>query len=481
MRIGQTSITVAGSKFIGSFIGFVATVYFARVLGEGVLGQYALALSVLTWAALVVEAGFSRALIKRISEDINSDQFITAGFVLVGVIGFFVGTTLYLLSDYINRYIGAPVTFLIIALLAVNLLNSVINSALQGRRLVHVSAIFSLFGRTARGIFQVGLVFLGFGLAGLLGGYVVAVTATSVIALWYLRPRFIAPSLTHFKSLFHFAKYAWLGNVRSKIVNYVDIAILGFFVSSGLIGIYSIVWSIVMFLDIFGNAIIGAIFPEMSKLSEQRDMNMVATLTEDALTYAGFLLIPGLVGGLIIGDRLLEVYGQGFVRGIEIFGILTAGVLIYAYTKQLLNSLNAVDRPDLAFRVNAIFGASNVVLNVILIVALGWIGAAIATALSTMIGLGISLRYARRIIPFRPPIGEVSRQWTAALSMGVGVYALRIIGENHWISEINAVFVVILVGAGAIIYIMALSTISSQFRSTIRQNLPQSHFSGRLS
>lgn len=38
MRIGQTSIIFAGSKFFGSLVGFIATVNFARVLGESILG-----------------------------------------------------------------------------------------------------------------------------------------------------------------------------------------------------------------------------------------------------------------------------------------------------------------------------------------------------------------------------------------------------------------------------------------------------------
>lgn len=479
MRTGQTSFIYAGSKFFGSIVGFVATVYFARVLGESVLGQYALALTLVTWATLVADVGLYKSLIKRISEGLEPEQYVTSGFVLVGAMGALVSLVLIVSSGYVNDYVGAPVTEFVVLLTFVGLLNSVVNASLHGKNLVHVSAILSAVGRTARGGFQVSLVVVGFGLVGLLGGHVIAVLLTSVVALWYLRPQFAVPEKRHFTSLFDFAKYAWLGNVRSKVVTNADIAVLGFFVSSGLIGVYSVVWSIAIFLDIFGNAILNSLFPEMSNQSEQENIDRVASSTEDALTYTGFLLIPGLVGGWVIGDRLLRVYGPGFVRGTAVIGILLGGVLVYSYAKQLLNTLNAIDRPDLAFRANALFSAMNVGLNVVLISVFGWVGAATATALSAVVGLSVSLWYTKRLIPFSVPTAEIARQWVAALSMGVIVSLARSVGEQFWLATTNEVFVAVLVIAGASTYVTILAVISPAFRSTVWQNLPSDTIAGR--
>jgi O-antigen/teichoic acid export membrane protein len=48
MNLGQTSVVYFVSKLLGSVLGFVATIYFARVLGAEVLGQYALVLALIT-------------------------------------------------------------------------------------------------------------------------------------------------------------------------------------------------------------------------------------------------------------------------------------------------------------------------------------------------------------------------------------------------------------------------------------------------
>jgi O-antigen/teichoic acid export membrane protein len=122
------------------------------------------------------------------------------------------------------------------------------------------------------------------------------------------------------------------------------------------------------------------LFPDISKRSSKQGVDRIGSLTADGLTYASFLLIPGPFGGILIGNRLLWVYGPGFVRGTEVNGILLAEVSAYSYADQLLNTLNAVDRPDLTFRANAVFSATNVVLNVVLIAYFGWVGAAVTTA-----------------------------------------------------------------------------------------------------
>jgi len=154
--------------------------------------------------------------------------------------------------------------------------------------------------------------------------------------------------------------------------------------------------------------------------------------------------------------------------------ILIASLLIYTYNKQLLNVLNAIDRPDLAFRSNAVFIVTNVGLNVTLIWQFGWIGAAVATALSAAVGLVFAFYYAKTHVAFTVPYGEIARQWTAALGMGVVVYAARAFGEARWawIPDYNAVFVVGLVTLGATVYFLILLLISTKFRTTVANNLP---------
>ncbi|OVE85873.1 lipopolysaccharide biosynthesis protein [Natronolimnobius baerhuensis] len=472
MRLGQTSVIFFVSKIAGSAIGFLATIYFARTLGEEVLGFYALVLALVTWLTFIGSIGWTGAVTKRVSEGNEREEYVTAGTIIIGLLGLSVAIGVFLFREQVNAYVGQPVAeFLILIVLAV-LFRSLWFSVLKGYHLVHIYAPLSTLKLGVRSTAQISLVLLGFGLTGLLVGYVLGGVFAVIVSIAILRFRPSLPTRDHFSSLFDYAKFSWLGSIRGRTFDQVDIIVLGFFVPAGPIGIYSVAWTLSEFLDMFGRAISNSLFPEMSEIAAQNDPQSVSGLVEDALAFGGLIITPGLVGGTLLADRLMAIYGDGFVAGQTVLPILIAALLIYTYNKQLLNTLNAIDRPDLAFRANGVFIVTNVVLNVVLIWQLGWVGAAIATAISAAVGLVVAYHYASSHVPFSLPVAEIARQWTAAIGMGAAVYALRKVGEPYWIADYNAAFVVALVAVGASIYFATLFVISSRFRTTVTNNLP---------
>lgn len=474
MRLGQTSIIYVISKFGVSAIGFLATIYFTRTLGEEVYGFYALVLALVSWLGIVKSVGFGKAIVKRMSEEEEPDAYLAAGTVIKGTLTVIVAVLVFVFDDLVNAYVGRPVAEFVVLLLVVSIFSGLVNTALKGSHRVHVYAPLSTLKEAARSVLMVALVFVGWELTGMLVGHALGTAVMAAIGLWIVRPALAVPKWRHVVGLFDFAKYSWIGSMRGKTFNDMDILVLGLFVPVGLTGIYAIAYSLSKFLEIFGKGIQNTLFPEISRLSTRDDMEMVSKLTTDALSFAGLFLLPGVVGAAILGDRLLLIYGPGFDIGHWVLVILLAGLAVYTYTRQLLNTLNAIDRPDLAFRANAVFILANVILNFVLIWQLGWVGAAIATALSAVIGLVFAFRYTRRLVPFSVPTGEIGRQLITAIAMGTVVYAFREYGETRWawIQDYNAVFVVVLVGLGAGVYFLTYLAISTTFRDTVRRNLP---------
>ncbi len=74
-------------------------------------------------------------------------------------------------------------------------------------------------------------------------------------------------------------------------------------------------WSIAKFFTLFDSAISSTLLPELSRVDAAGEETIAVTLVEDSLTYGGLLLLPGFVGGGLLGDRLLRIYGPGFVEG----------------------------------------------------------------------------------------------------------------------------------------------------------------------
>lgn len=475
MKLGQTSVIHFLSSLAASALGFFATVYIARQLGAGPLGTYHLVLSLVSWLGIVGNVGFTKAITKRVSEGEQREQYTTAGIVIILSLFIVVMIAVVIFQKQVNNYLGSNLTGYVLLLLFATLLHSLIQSLLGGVHLVHINGILSPVKTGTRSLSQIAALTVGFGLIGLFIGYTVGYLLTVIIgSIFVFRRlnRLKLPKKRHFQSLFSFAKFSWLGGLSSKMFNYTDVIILGFFVPSTLIGIYSVAWSISQFLTLFSSAITTTLFPEMSEISTGDHPEQIDNLLEDALAYAGLLLIPGLVGGYLLGGRLLRIYGGEFSQGATVLVILIVANLVMSYQSQFTNAFDAIDRPDLSFQVNTVFVIANVLLNVVLIYIYGWVGAAVATASSGMLSLTISYLFAKDITNIHLPVYELSQQLAAALLMGVCLVFVLRIESNYDLDAYSIYFTVATVFFGACVYFVALLVISSPFKNKVRQNIP---------
>lgn len=479
MRVGQTSIIVFVSKVAGSAMGFLATLFFARFLGAEILGLYTLLLTIANWLHYAAGPGVSKAMVKRISEGKEQDQYFTASALMIlflaVVLSLGIITLSSLFENYVSefdKYTSLSVVWFIIILLFVNSFSKSVSSILNAQNRVHIRGLLQPVNIGLSSFIQVILVISGLSLLGMLTGWIVGSTVTGLIGTYWVYVRPAWPEKRHFRSLLDYAKFSWLGGLKTRAFNQVDILLLGMFVPTSLVGVYSVSWSIAKFLELFGQAISGSVFPEISQRAAQKNSQAISGLVEDALAYTGLIAIPGLIGGLFLSDRLMRLYGPEFTKGATVLILLIFATLIYSYQSQLLSTLNAIDRPEIAFRINLIFIGLNTLLNVLLIWQFGLEGAAAATAFSTIVGLGMSYYALNRLVDFQTPVREPLRQVFAALVMGFIVWILLSIVEATGVIEHNAVIVLGLVGTGALVYFFTLLVISTQFRNTVDRNLP---------
>jgi len=160
------------------------------------------------------------------------------------------------------------------------------------------------------------------------------------------------------------------------------------------------------------------------------------------------------------------------VDGAVVLVFLVGAQLVYSFHHQLLNAINAIDQPAIAFRVNGVFIISNITLNVILVWQFGWAGAAIATLLSAILALALSYRTAQQLIGFGHPVHEIGKQILAAAGMTVVIYALELQFGNEVIFFRRSADTVVLAAIGAGIYFSILILISSSIRTKLQNNLP---------
>ena len=479
MKIGQTSIVVFVSKVLASAIGFLGTVYFARTLGPEILGIYATIVAVITWLQITGKVGVHSALTKRLSEGRNRGAYLTAGILCVTVasiltilvVAIFRASVDAYISGF-NEYVGMSVVWFLLILFALQITYHITNAILQGQHLVHITGLLQPIRTGLINGIQFVLIFsFGFGLLGLVVGHTIGLAITALIGILFVSIRPRVPNREQFASLLDYARFSWFGELSNRTFSNADILILSALVPSQLVGIYSVTWALSSFLNLFSGAISSAMFPKISSVAAQDTVAATTALIEDTVTYAGLIVIPGVVGGALLDDRLLKIYGTGFGQGTQVLWFLLLAILMYSYLSQFTTALNGLDRPDLVFRTNLVFIVGNVLLNIVLIRSIGWTGAAIASLASCTLGGLLAYRYLSRLVEFKIPVGEIGRQVTAAIVMGIVVWIADSFLDTHWLDGPNWLLLLGLVSVGAGTYVAILSLLSEDFRDTVNRNI----------
>jgi O-antigen/teichoic acid export membrane protein len=473
MRLGHVSAINFGSQILASLSGFVATLYVARELGSAALGKYALFIAVVIWMKTFFGSGLHEGVRKRLSERGERRGILGAALAIQVGLLIVVGIVILLFHSQVNHYLRFDGADTLIGAFVALIAFAFVRSVLDGEDRVHLSSLLRPLDRVVRTGVQLSVVFLGAFGGGVLGityGYIAGAATASLLGFVWVRIRPAVPSREDFRSLWSYLQYAWLSGIEERSISSMDTVVLGLFVASNLIGYYEVAWNVASILAVFGTSISTTVFPTLSKLESEGKQDQVGEIISQSLAFSGLFVIPGLAGGIVIGDQILGIYGPEFEQASLVLLILIFARLVYAYESQLISALNAIGKPEIAFRINAIFVASILSLNLILVNQFGWIGAAVGTAVAAMIGLVLAYKSLSEVVDFALPTTELTTQFISAITMA-GVVAWL---ETSWFTGLRSetFTAILLVAVGAVVYFLTLATTSSRFRGTVRNNLP---------
>jgi O-antigen/teichoic acid export membrane protein len=429
------------------------------------LGVFVQATALIAVITLPVKT-LTGAASKRVSERQEPDKYFTACVIIL--IGFVIaiGTLMLVGSSLLNSYLGAPVAGLVILYMASNSINNIYTSVLTGEKKVVASGVLNAIEQGLRFLLQFSLILLGYTLAGLFFGQIFSLIGAALVGVYVSDLRIKRPSWFHARRLLNFAKYTWMSQIKGRSFSWMDILILGVFVESSLVGIYEVSWTLASVLILVSQSVQQTLFPELSELGVDQEYAKVRHFLEEGLVFVGIFAIPGLFGSLVIGEDLLMIYRPIFGQGQPVLLLLIVARLVDAYASQLISVIAAVDYPEFVFRVGVMFTVVNIGLNLLLIWHFGWIGAAVATCLATVVELVLGYVYLSEIIGrVIVPVRTIGAQIGAGCFMaGVLFVVTRFIAVTNYT-------VIAFVGLGAVIYIGVLLGISSRVRQKAKMLL----------
>jgi O-antigen/teichoic acid export membrane protein len=476
MKHGRTATIHFLTQVATTVAGFLATFVIAVYLGSEGLGEYSVALSIGYYWLVFPAASVASAVTKRMSEGRNPAGYVSGGLLINATLAAVGAVTILAAGELLTGIVSRDREFMrilltydveIAALYVAAIVFRTAVGVLEGQKRVAKTGVLKAIERVGRTGLQVAFLLAGLGVGAIAFGHAGSLLLVGVVGFLLSAYRLTVPSVAQLRSLADYAKYAWVGALQGRVFGWLDTIILSFFVNSSLIGIYEASWGIASMLAMVSSSISKTLFPEISDISTSDEYERIRHFTDEALAFSGIFIIPGLFGALLLGGRVLRFYRPEFGIGETVLVILVIAYAADVYASQLISVINAVDRPDAAFRINGVFIVANAALNVVLIIQFGWLGAAVATAASTALRAVVSYAVLRRIIDrVSLPLGEVGRQLGASLLMAGAILAVR---DAVPPGRIGTLFVV---GFGAMVYSATLLALSARVRNKLRLLTP---------
>ncbi|KKG07371.1 polysaccharide biosynthesis protein [Methanosarcina sp. 2.H.A.1B.4] len=425
-----------------TFIGFLSTIYFAHTVGASVLGGYFIFLAYLGIITLITDGGFGEAAIKRISEGEEQDAYFSAFVVLRSLFVTLVLVVLIIFRSYFDDLNDSGIFIWLLLALIVSLLQGAVSSGIAGCGKIGIHSTGTFINNISRIVVQVVAVFLGFGVAGLAGGFVVGLFVGSIVQLRFFDLRFVRFEWKHIKNLSTFSLWVFLISSGMVVYSTADTIMLGYYLNNADVGVYRIVLQFTALASFATYALRGALWPRVSRWGKTGEIGLIEDSLSRAFTYSLVLAIPMFVGGVLLGDKLLYYFygaefGRGYMTMVVLFIVQVVNIFQFFFTSYL----SALDHLQDLFNVIVVAVVANVALNAIFIPVIGIEGAALATLVTMGLNAILALRILSKILTIKVESESLMNILKASFLMLLFVVGYRALVplSNVWLTLVPVV------------------------------------------
>lgn len=451
MNVSRASVRVFLGRVGTTLLSFVALAYLARELGSAGMGVFFLFQGLLTMLATGTDAGLATAVEKRISGGRDTGTVLSTGGALILGLVAVVAVVLLVARGAVNEYVGAEIAALLAVGLALRQVMRLLYAGVRGDLRVGEIADLQVATTVAQFGVAAALVAVGVGPLALVVGVLAGTAAGAGLAAWKLRPSLALPSPGQARSLLSYAKYNIVPSIGLQVHNWMDVLVIGWFLSQSAVGVYEIAWRVAGVTTLLAGAIGASLLPQASAWEDAGER--VGRLVSAAFVPALVLIVPATFGTVVLASDILElIFGAEFggATAAAVLVVLVAGKAPEAIQIVVGKTLLGLDRPDLVARATVATLVLNLVGNVTLIPEFGLLGGAAATTLSFTVGMYLRVRYLGGCVPLRFPARKVGWCVLAAAAMAAVVTVVRSTVTPRNVPQLFA-----LVGLGGLVYAAA--------------------------
>jgi len=515
--LARKSLLVITAQFAVRFLGWLGLLAIAKLWGgfaPEALGIIGFAMAFVSMFNVIGDLGFSQAHIKRVSEgqDLGTCigtfaairlllNLLMVAVLLAGIFlwkmffhgGFHDATTESVVYVFILYYVFVNIQQIPIATFngKGEIAKLQFTSMFENIVKVPLTVLVALAGVAAVGIaplvvwpqalqpFQRFLASHAVGSQAM--AYVFGIITSCIVGFWIMRKYpWKRPNMALAKSYFTFALPTLLISILLTLSTNIDRIMIGFFWTSREVGYYYSVQQIMQIILIISAAMTTVLFPTFSRFHTATDYEKIRQTISTAERYISLVMIPIIVALIVFARPVINIMlTDEFYPATPVLVSLSIFAFIYTYMALHTSLIQGINKPAIAAKNGVIVCLTNIVLNFLVIPQWGLLtplgingptGAAIATTISTFLGLALLKISAKRLLNARIIPTQTLIHILAGILMGFALYGIStVIVIDRW-------FTVALFSAfGLLIYLGILALLREFTKKDFRFFLDMMH------
>ncbi len=417
----SNSLLSVNGAFFAFFINFLIGIIIAKKTDPQIFGNYNLALAIATTTVLFVKAGTGKGLIKYIPVFAVENHYgkikglirnvVICILVLWTVFAISIGSFQQQLSTIIfkNKDLNYMIGLVIIHILIL-VIYSTYSNIILSFKLINSNTIITKYFTPIIFIIScyLSIVFFNKDDSGIYFARIIS-QFLSFILIYLVYFKNVRSKLVKYKyeavdnkAIFIYCIPLFFTETISQVMEKVDVIMIGAFIGTYEVGIYSVVVKLMSVALLASFAVSQALAPVISELSAKNDISSMGILYKNISKWLFLFGSNFCIFVICFRNQLLNIFGKEYVAGGSMVLVILSIAYFFKTTGALTSNILVVrDKQKQEFINNCILLTINIVLNAVLINILGIIGAAIATSIST-IGINIA-----RIVQVRKSIDTI--------------------------------------------------------------------------
>ena len=397
-------------RVISIISGFYLMYLITSIYGSEGMGVFSLSQTILMIMVMFSVFGTDTASLKYSAEyfsknnynKLNSFYFSILKFVLILSIGFsiIIFFTKEEISVFFNeQLLSQSLFFISLSILPMSFIN--INS--ESLRGVREYNLYTSIRYVLIPLFTILFIYILYNSNNIdflipIKAYVLSIYLISFISFifWFKKIKFfkyISNINSNLNELFKFSFPVLISNSMLLLIQWVDIIILGYFETSNIVGIYSVIMKISLFSSIILfsiNSIVASEFSRLYSLSKMDDLKLIIRKSSKVIF---FITIPILIFIVCFSKFILGYFGTEFVAANKTLYILIIGQFINIVCGSVGYILIMTEKQNIFKNIMIFSTCINIIMNIILIPIYSINGAAIASSISLILWNILSFSY----------------------------------------------------------------------------------------